>query len=77
MNQKVSERPKSEVAPALGRIQPQVDDLSTPITKSASPADETTTPTRSRCGRCATGESAARRASRRMAMSMTTSPAKT
>ena len=41
MNQIVSERPNSDVAPSLGRNQPQVDDLSTPRTISARPIDDT------------------------------------
>ena len=77
MNQIVSERPRNDVAPSLGRNHPQVDDMSTPSTMSASPADETTTPTRSRCGRLPTGSSAARRARNRMAITTITSPAKT
>ena len=77
MNQIVSERPNSDVAPSLGWNQPQEEDLSTPRTTSARPIDETSAPIRSRCGRAATGSSAARRARKRMATTMMTSPAKT
>ena len=77
MNQIVSESPNSDGAPSLGRNQPHVDDLRTPRTIRARPAAEIAAPIRSRCGRAPTGSSAARRARKRMAMTMMTSPAKT
>ncbi len=76
-SQTVGDSPAQDGPSGRGWIQPHSPERRTPKTTSASPSAESTAPTKSSCGRSSTGASAIRRASRRIAMTRTTSPANT
>src|SRR5262245_36281559 len=71
------ESPPQSGPPSFGRNQPQVPVLSTPKTKSASPAAESTAPITSRWGRFSTGASSNFFVISKMKPTITTSPANT
>ena len=77
MSHTVGERPAQSGPPGFGWIQPHSLERRTPKTSSARPSADRTAPTRSSFGRSSTGASAIRRVRRRIASTITTSPAKT
>ena len=77
MSHNVAETPKSAGASGLGDTQPQVPERSTPNTARPRPPADSTTPRRSIFGRAPSGSSSIRRASARMATTISTSPANT
>ena len=77
MSQNVAEMPQRSGAPDLGWIQPHVPDFRTPKTASERPPAERTMPTTSSFGRSPGGSSTIPRARIRIAITISTSPAKT